>query len=704
MILAQARGCAAAAVSRKPSSPPPAAAVGTRGVGTRCRPLLILLQQQQQHPKPPQHRRPMMAAHATPTTAADPTVAVSPSGQPRTAVLGVLGGGQLGRMMALAAANLGVTMRCLDPTPGAPASVAAAQTVGSFRDAEAVTAFCAGGVDVLTVEIEHVDADALEAAARRSGADVEPTPATVALIQDKYAQKEHFRACGVPVADQADVPDPAALSEAGRRLGFPLMLKAKRLAYDGRGNYVVKSADDLLKGAEALGGFGGGTMSDGEGGRAMAGGLYAERWAPFVKELAVMVVRDRSGVTVAYPVTETVHRDSILWVTESPADVPEALRAKAAEVARKAVGALDGAGIFGVEMFLLPDGSLLLNEVAPRPHNSGHYTMDACATSQFENHVRAVLGWPLGDTSLIGRKGGNGGGGSGSGSTTTQADGTTALMLNLVGEADGPEGARLAHAKMAAAYATPGCSVHWYGKDDSNGGEGGAASLMRRGRKVGHINVVGATRAEARERLRTIDAAAAAALTSTKAPSVGEAPLASSSGGSSTPLVGIIMGSDSDLPTMSAAAQALDEFGIPYEVTIVSAHRTPDRMLEYARSAPARGLRVIVAGAGGAAHLPGMVAALTPLPVVGVPVTPAGAHLDGVDALLSICQMPKGVPVATVAIGNAANAGLLAARIVASADPALLQRMVEYQAGMRDVVMGKAERLERDGWKAYLGK
>lgn len=164
------------------------------------------------------------------------------------------------------------------------------------------------------------------------------------------------------------------------------------------------------------------------------------------------------------------------------------------------------------------------------------------------------------------------------------------------------------------------------------------------------------------------------------------------------------MGSDSDLPTMSAAAQALDEFGIPYEVTIVSAHRTPDRMLEYARSAPQRGLRVIVAGAGGAAHLPGMVAALTPLPVVGVPVTPAGAHLDGVDALLSICQMPKGVPVATVAIGNAANAGLLAARIVASADPVLLQRMVEYQAGMRDVVMDKAERLERDGWKAYLGK
>jgi len=407
-----------------------------------------------------------------------------------------------------------------------------------------------------------------------------------------------------------------------------------------------------------------------------------------------MVVRDRSGRTVAYPVTETVHRDSILWVTESPADVPRGTRERAAAVARKAVGALDGAGVFGVELFLMPDGSLLLNEVAPRPHNSGHYTMDACATSQFENHVRAVLGWPLGDASLIGSGGGDadgdGGadGGGGGGGT-----GTTALMLNLVGEADGDEGTRQAHARMAAAYATPGCSVHWYGKDD-----GGSAG-MRAGRKVGHINVVGSSRGQARARLAAVDAAAAAALAATAT-----APAPSPSSSAPKPLVGIIMGSDSDLPTMSAAAESLELLDIAYEVTIVSAHRTPDRMLDYARSAAARGLRVIVAGAGGAAHLPGMVAALTPLPVVGVPVLPAGAHLGGVDALLSICQMPKGVPVATVAIGNAANAGLLAARIVGSADPAVLARVAAHQEGMRSAVAGKAEELERGGWKAYLGK
>ena len=160
------------------------------------------------------------------------------------------------------------------------------------------------------------------------------------------------------------------------------------------------------------------------------------------------------------------------------------------------------------------------------------------------------------------------------------------------------------------------------------------------------------------------------------------------------------MGSDSDLPCMSAACEALEEFGVPYEVTVVSAHRTPDRLLEYSRTAAARGLQVIIAGAGGAAHLPGMVAALTPLPVVGVPVPLA--YMDGMDSLLSIVQMPKGVPVATVAVGNAANAGLLAVRVLAASNPALRRAMERYQDGLRDVVMAKADRLEAQGWRAYL--
>lgn len=158
-----------------------------------------------------------------------------------------------------------------------------------------------------------------------------------------------------------------------------------------------------------------------------------------------------------------------------------------------------------------------------------------------------------------------------------------------------------------------------------------------------------------------------------------------------TPLVGIVMGSDSDWPTMAAAAQALTEFGVAYEADVVSAHRMPEEMLDYGRRAHERGLKVIIAGAGGAAHLPGMLAALTPLPVIGVPV--ALKHLDGMDSLLSIVQMPAGVPVATVSIGNARNAGLLAVRMLGLADPALQDAMVRFQADLRDVARAKGEKV-----------
>ncbi|KAF3946616.1 hypothetical protein CMV_027139, partial [Castanea mollissima] len=167
-----------------------------------------------------------------------------------------------------------------------------------------------------------------------------------------------------------------------------------------------------------------------------------------------------------------------------------------------------------------------------------------------------------------------------------------------------------------------------------------------------------------------------------------------------TPRVGIIMGSDSDLPVMKDAARILNMFGVPYEVKIVSAHRTPEMMFSYASSALERGIQIIVAGAGGAAHLPGMVAALTPLPVIGVPVR--ASALDGLDSLLSIVQMPRGVPVATVAINNATNAGLLAVRMMGIRDADLLARMSQYQEDTRNDVLRKAEKLEKDGWESYL--
>ena len=166
------------------------------------------------------------------------------------------------------------------------------------------------------------------------------------------------------------------------------------------------------------------------------------------------------------------------------------------------------------------------------------------------------------------------------------------------------------------------------------------------------------------------------------------------------PVVGIVMGSDSDLPVMSKAAEFLDEMGVPYELTIVSAHRTPERMYEYARTARERGLKVIIAGAGGSAHLPGMVAAMTVLPVIGVPVQTKA--LGGVDSLYSIVQMPPGIPVATVAINGAQNAGILAAKIIAAGDDALAERVAAYARNLKETVEQKAEKLEDIGYAAYL--
>jgi 5-(carboxyamino)imidazole ribonucleotide mutase len=168
----------------------------------------------------------------------------------------------------------------------------------------------------------------------------------------------------------------------------------------------------------------------------------------------------------------------------------------------------------------------------------------------------------------------------------------------------------------------------------------------------------------------------------------------------SNPLVGIIMGSDSDLPTMKAAIATCEEFNIPCEVAIVSAHRTPERMVEYATTAHQRGLKVIIAGAGGAAHLPGMVASLTPLPVIGVPVP--SRHLQGLDSLYSIVQMPAGIPVATVAIGNAQNAGLLAVQILATSSPTLLEQVQQYRQKLRQMVLDKQDRLDQIGYQKYL--
>ncbi len=301
-------------------------------------------------------------------------------------------------------------------------------------------------------------------------------------------------------------------------------------------------------------------------------------------------------------------------------------------------------GHLAVELFETRDGRILVNELAMRPHNSGHWTQDGAITRQFANHVRAVLDLPLGDP-------------------RPRAKWT--VMANVLG-GDFPD---MYSAYLHCMARDPQLKIHMYGKD------------VKPGRKVGHVNTYGddlddVLRARpSRSRLSERD-------------DHRMSPVAEPGAG---PVVGIVMGSDSDWPVMEAAAQALDEFEIAYEVDVVSAHRMPHEMIAYGEQAAERGLKTIIAGAGGAAHLPGMLASVTPLPVIGVPVPLK--YLDGMDSLLSIVQMPAGVPVATVSVGGARNAGLLAARILASHDEELLGRMREFQQELNDQATEKGKRL-----------
>lgn len=362
------------------------------------------------------------------------------------ALLGVLGGGQLARMTAEAAARLGVELAVMEKEPNSPAGrIAAREVAGGWQDHARLAEFAAGTLTV-TLENEFVDVAALEWL-EAQGVAVYPTAHTMSLIQDKYDQKRFMRDAGLPVVDFAPVTSAEDVERAAAEWGWPLALKGRHGSYDGYGNATLRGRGDIASAFARLG-FPERT-------------LYIERWAEFTRELAVMVARGRDGAVAVYPVVETIQQNHICHIVRAPAPGAVATLDRAASVARRAVEAIEGVGVFGVELFELPDGSVLYNEIAPRPHNSGHYTIEGCVTSQFENHVRAVLGLPLGLTAM-----------------TAPA----AVMVNTLGVRSGPAEAR----GMARALAIPGAHVHVYGKLAS-----------RVGRKMGHITALGATIAEA---------------------------------------------------------------------------------------------------------------------------------------------------------------------------------------------------------------
>lgn len=337
-------------------------------------------------------------------------------------------------MMIPPANRLGAEVTVLERSPGSPASLAGArEVIGDWDDPETIRRFAAG-LDALTLDHEFVDAAGL-AAVEADGVRVRPGSAALRAIQDKLVQKQTLEAAGLAVAPFRAVGSPMELVEAGRALGWPVLLKARRGGYDGRGNRLVVGPEDV---ADAFTAFEG---------RA----LYVEGFVRFRRELAVMVVRDDAGQIVVYPPVFTLQRDNICHEVHVPSDAGD-LPVALARLAAEAFGVV---GALGVELFEAEDGAILVNELAPRPHNSGHYTIEASITSQFENHVRAVLGLPLGDPSL--RVG-------------------AAVMVNLLAGGDGPgHPAGLDHA-----LAVPGAAVHLYGKREA-----------RRGRKMGHLTVTG---------------------------------------------------------------------------------------------------------------------------------------------------------------------------------------------------------------------
>ncbi len=352
--------------------------------------------------------------------------------------LGVVGGGQLGRMLGEAAGPLGVEVVVSDPTPDCPAApVVRDQVAGDFDD-EAAIRDLGERADYLTFEIELADPDALERVAEATGTPVHPAPETLRVIQDKLVQKRRLREAGVPVPAFRAVDTEAELREALEDLGYPAMLKAREGGYDGRGNVPVESPEEVSEAFDAI-----------------DDPAMVEEFVDFERELAVMGCLG-DGERDTFPVTETVHREEILRETVSPARASETVRERAREVARDVLDVMEGRGVYGVELFERGDGEVLLNETAPRPHNSGHWTIEGCHTSQFEQHVRAVTGRPLG---------------------TTERRVPTA-SANILGDVDERQKATLRGVDEALAHDR--LALHWYGKREGY-----------RLRKMGHVTLPG---------------------------------------------------------------------------------------------------------------------------------------------------------------------------------------------------------------------
>ena len=300
-------------------------------------------------------------------------------------VLGIIGGGQLGMMIAEAAKKLPEEISeiiVLDPTENCPAAqVGATQIVADFKDKDAIIELSQKS-DIITYEIESGDSDILKSVEKN--AEINPSPETLQIIQDKFLQKTFLKKNNIPIPDFVKIENIEDIKNTLKEFGYPVLLKARRDAYDGRGNYKIDSEKDIQIAYDYFKGQ----------------KLLLEKFVPFKMEVSVIASRNTKGQIKTYPLVENIHEDNILRETVAPARVSIEVTKNAEIIAEKTMTVLKGAGIFGIEMFVTKDDSIMINEIAPRVHNSGHHTLQSSKTSQFEQHLRAILGLELGDTSL----------------------------------------------------------------------------------------------------------------------------------------------------------------------------------------------------------------------------------------------------------------------------------------------------------------
>jgi len=348
--------------------------------------------------------------------------------------LGIIGGGQLGMMITEAAKNLNdeiSEITVLDPTENCPAAQAGAkQIVGDFKDEIAILKL-AEESDIITYEIESGNTDVLS----KLKAEIEPSPSTLGIIQDKLSQKTFLSENELPVSQFYEITSLNDLREKIKELGLPVLLKSRRDAYDGRGNFKIASENEIEKAYQHF---------DGK-------SLMVEKFVDFKMEVSVIAIRNTKGKIATYPLVENIHEDNILKMTIAPARVSDDVISNAGDIAKKTMEVLKGAGVFGIEMFIDQDDKIIINEIAPRVHNSGHHTLQSCKTSQFEQHIRAILGLELGSTDLIHKT----------------------VMCNILGP-DGFEGKY-----KPVELEKDGVYLKMYGKD-----------ISKPQRKIGHFNVV----------------------------------------------------------------------------------------------------------------------------------------------------------------------------------------------------------------------